>query len=227
YQTDDDLFISMEYFPLGNLHEQTLLKQSDPLAEGDVVNIIQQVVRALRFMHNEGFAHRDLKPANIMLVSRQPEWRVKLIDFGNSKRFNKETEKVSAIIGTNGYIAPDILDYAIKYQHSSSINPEESITQDVWLAGDIWSLGETVFQLISKKPSFPFSRNLMEYFHGKAAFPIEKLESFGYSSEAMDFVQSAMKAKPDSRMTIHDAAAHAWLKMTDSRPSSKVVSNTM
>lgn len=61
YSTAEELFISLEYFPLGDL--QTYLSSTSRVSDDDAREITRQVLCGLNFMHNEGFAHRDLKPA--------------------------------------------------------------------------------------------------------------------------------------------------------------------
>ncbi|KAL7936466.1 kinase-like domain-containing protein [Trichoderma chlorosporum] len=221
YQTNDHLCIAMEYLPLGDL--KPYVQKSQPLDEQDIVSITQQVVKALKFMHSESFAHRDLKPANIMLASHLgSQWKIKLIDFGNSKILEK-TQTTAGICGTEGYIAPDLMIAALDHQQSSSGN-RINISPSAWLAGDIWSLGEIIFQLFVKRVSFSSRDDLLEYYIGKKDFPIQKLLSMGISSEAMDFIQQAMKAPPSSRMTIEAAAAHTWLRTPDPLASPEHIS---
>jgi serine/threonine protein kinase len=58
YDTDESVFITMEYFPLGDLQNYL----SSPLPETDVQQITSQILEGLLFMHDNAFAHRDLKP---------------------------------------------------------------------------------------------------------------------------------------------------------------------
>ena len=58
YESDDSIFIAMEYFPLGDLESHL----SPRLPENDVQQITSQILEGLSFMHDNGFAHRDLKP---------------------------------------------------------------------------------------------------------------------------------------------------------------------
>lgn len=48
----------MEYLPLGDLSHYL----SKPIPENEALDITQQLLEGLQFMHNLGFAHRDLKP---------------------------------------------------------------------------------------------------------------------------------------------------------------------
>lgn len=60
---DDDasnLYIAMEYFPLGDL--QKYMDRPGLVDEEHVREISFQVLEGLTYMHQEGFAHRDIKP---------------------------------------------------------------------------------------------------------------------------------------------------------------------
>lgn len=60
FKTSDWLCISLDYFPLGDLHDY--LANHPKLSEQEAREITYQTLLGLRFMHHEGFAHRDLKP---------------------------------------------------------------------------------------------------------------------------------------------------------------------
>jgi calcium/calmodulin-dependent protein kinase I len=60
YDTTDNLYIAMEYFPLGDL--QNYMIEYSPIPEQDVREVIYQVLEGLHYMHHEGYAHRDIKP---------------------------------------------------------------------------------------------------------------------------------------------------------------------
>lgn len=59
YETDDAVFIAMEYFPNGDLNRYI----KTPLPNNEARVIIRQLLEGLEFMHENQFAHRDLKPA--------------------------------------------------------------------------------------------------------------------------------------------------------------------
>lgn len=58
YERDDDVFIAMEYLPLGCLKPYL----SSRLPEHDTKEITLQILEGLSHMHANGFVHRDLKP---------------------------------------------------------------------------------------------------------------------------------------------------------------------
>jgi serine/threonine protein kinase len=63
----------------------------------------------LHYLHSQGFAHRDLKPENILL---DKNFDVKLVDFGFACPLEGRdgTGFSRSVIGTPGYMAPEILD---------------------------------------------------------------------------------------------------------------------
>ena len=69
----------------------------------------KQMLLALHYIHKNGFSHRDLKPENILL---DENYDLKLVDFGfaaplegrDGTGFNR------SLIGTPGYMAPEILE---------------------------------------------------------------------------------------------------------------------
>lgn len=60
FEDSSNVFITLEYFPLGDL--QGFMKRSPPFDEDATRKIIRQLLEGIAFMHDSGFAHRDLKP---------------------------------------------------------------------------------------------------------------------------------------------------------------------
>ena len=67
FEKDGILMIEMEYADGGNLAE-FLGKQTVRLEEKDILDILYQMVSAIRYMHAHHVLHRDLKTANIFLT---------------------------------------------------------------------------------------------------------------------------------------------------------------
>lgn len=58
FEDEDNIFLAMEYFPLGTLDKFI----SEELKEEDARVISTQSLEGLKIMHEEVFTHRDLKP---------------------------------------------------------------------------------------------------------------------------------------------------------------------
>jgi serine/threonine protein kinase len=84
FEDSSNIFISMEYFELGDLEQHI----GEFLTEDDMRDTTTDVLNGLRIMHSENFTHRDLKPGNIFVVQKPPssKWRVIIGDFGVSRR---------------------------------------------------------------------------------------------------------------------------------------------
>ena len=91
-----------------------LLSAAAPLLEGGQklprplrFQLLLQLLNALMYLHRRGVLHRDIKPANILLTGRPTEPHAKLLDFGLATL--RQQAVGSAVSGTLGYIAPEIL----------------------------------------------------------------------------------------------------------------------
>jgi len=71
--------------------------------------IIEQVLRAINYMHGKNVTHRDLKPENILLESKDKDnLDVKIADFGFSCIFDPEIG-LDLVLGSPLYMAPEII----------------------------------------------------------------------------------------------------------------------
>ena len=96
-------YIAMEYVEGNSLREY--LARSPNFDEGDIVSIMVQLLEALEFAHNHAVWHRDIKPANILVMSNG---RIKLTDFGIARIEAADRTRANVIMGTPGYIAPEL-----------------------------------------------------------------------------------------------------------------------
>jgi serine/threonine protein kinase len=99
---------------------------------GIALYILRQVLRGLETLHAMGFVHADLKPANIMI---DRFGYVKLIDYGRAMRTD---EKMSLLLGTPAYMAPEIHVERVAYTYS-----------------DLYSLGHVGLEMLRGERLFP------------------------------------------------------------------------
>lgn len=102
-EEDAYAYIAMEYIEGRSLRE--CFEQKLPFSIGQVVSILSQLLDALQYAHDRGVWHRDVKPANILVMT---DGRVKVTDFGIARIESSMLTQVGAIMGTPGFIAPEM-----------------------------------------------------------------------------------------------------------------------
>ena len=103
-----------------------------------VARWIADAAEALHYAHGEGIIHRDIKPANIIL---SPDGRVMIGDFGLAKTMDEDSLTVTgSLMGTVRYLSPE--------QAMARRIPVDHRT-------DIYSLGATMYELLTFQPAFP------------------------------------------------------------------------
>ena len=126
---DDGLaYIAMEYIAGHDLLRHTQSGQWLPLPL--VVHIGRRVASALAHAHSQGVVHRDIKPANVMIDLTAGV--VKVTDFGIARITDACRTRTGMLLGTPTYMSP-----------------EQLSGQRVDGRADLYSLGVTLFQLLS------------------------------------------------------------------------------
>jgi len=130
-------YFIMEYVEGTSIREE--LDKGKIYAEHEALEIIIQVAQALEHAHRRHLIHRDIKPANVMLT---PDSIAKLADLGLAREAVGDAladlERGKAI-GTPYYMAPE------------QIRADE----DVDGRADIYSLGATLYHMVTGQPPFP------------------------------------------------------------------------
>ncbi len=131
----------MEFIDGESLEQMIRRRGRIPAHEG--VPIFRQALLGVAAAHRAGIIHRDLKPGNLMVTRDNI---VKVMDFGIAKRRGVTgLTKVSTSIGTSLYVAP-----------------EQILGRAVDCRTDVYSLGITLYELLSGQPPFN-PRGKVEY----------------------------------------------------------------
>lgn len=100
------LFLAMEYLVGKTLREE--LNEKGKLSFERTKMIVSQICLALSHAHSQGVIHCDLKPENIILVKKDGEEFLKVLDFGIAKIIGGKTQtKIGLVAGTAEYISPE------------------------------------------------------------------------------------------------------------------------
>lgn len=116
FEYNNKIYIVMQYIDGLNLISWFKTKPSNL----QIVNLMNELLKTLEYIHNKNVVHSDINPNNIMIDMKSSESYI--IDFGISC-----LEKCIGFAGTPGFIAPEVTDQKIRLPSS-----------------DIWSLGSTL-----------------------------------------------------------------------------------
>ncbi|MEJ7586391.1 MAG: serine/threonine-protein kinase [Ferruginibacter sp.] len=172
-------FMVMEYVEGTSLDD--LLKKYGVLPAEFVVPVFIQALEGLHHAHKKNIFHRDIKPANLMITG---DGTLKLMDFGIAKVAGEQKmTQVNKIVGTIEFMAPEL----IEGKDASSLS-------------DIYSMGATLYELISGKIPFEGSTdfNLMQAILKSKTKPPEKINA-GIPKSLSDIVLKAMEKNPEQR----------------------------
>lgn len=116
---------------------KTLLEDmAEPFFPSETKTLMLQITSAVSYLHSNWILHRDLKTSNILLNNRG---EVKLADFGMARHTSDPPPKLTQLVVTLWYRAPELLLGASEYGF------------DV----DVWSLGCIFAELLTRHPVFP------------------------------------------------------------------------
>src|SRR4051812_5982219 len=144
--------ISMEYVDGDTLANLRAEKEKKVFEPNELSGWTSQLCDALDYAHNDAkIIHRDLKPANLM-VNKKGD--LKISDFGIARSLGDSVSRLTMEQGRSGTLV---------YMSPQQLNGERGSHLD-----DIYSLGATLYELLSSKPPF-YSGNLDRQIHERAA----------------------------------------------------------
>ena len=106
HEDEFNLYLVMELCSGGELLDS--IEKSGCMSESATAVYMKQILSALCYMHSLNIVHRDLKLEN-MLIEKPGSSQIKIADFGIATEL-KPGKKLSQMIGTINYIAPEVID---------------------------------------------------------------------------------------------------------------------
>jgi serine/threonine protein kinase/Tfp pilus assembly protein PilF len=158
-----DYFYAMEFVPGESLEH--CIRRSGPLSVSTALDIVEQVNSALGAAHGEQIVHRDIKPSNVMIhFGEKGKVSVKVIDFGLAKTLPEPQEEPA--ISTPGMF----------FGTAHFASPEQCEGKESDIRSDIYSLGVTLWEMLTAK--VPFDGTLREVMHKHLCepLPLEQIE---------------------------------------------------
>lgn len=137
-EQDGLAYIAMEY--LKGKHLSDFATANTLLEPRKVIELVARTADALGFAHKQNVVHRDIKPANLMYDMAGDT--LKITDFGIARLTDAGSTRTGIVLGTPSFMSPEQLEGRIVTGHS-----------------DLFSLGVTLFQLLSGQ--LPFRADTM------------------------------------------------------------------
>ena len=186
-------FLVMEYVEGASLAD--VLERRGPIPVEVACDYVRQAALGLQHAHERDMVHRDLKPQNLMLTDGG---LVKILDFGLARFASESPESTagltapSTMMGTPDYMAPE---QALDARRAD-------------IRADIYSLGCTLYCLLSGRPPFP-DGTAMEKVVAHLQSEPQALSTFGVPPGVEQVVARMMAKEPAQRFQSPMEAAEA------------------
>ena len=177
-------YIVFEFIDGGNLRD--LVQRAGRLSIADAVSFTLQVAEAIDHASRRDVIHRDIKPSNVLVMK---DGKVKLVDMGLARLSHVESTAhdltaSGVTLGTFDYISPE----------------QAADPRDADVRSDIYSLGCTLFFILTASPPFPNGPVLQKLLSHSGEAPPDVREYRDDVDEALAQILAKMLAKqPDER----------------------------
>ncbi|GAY58416.1 hypothetical protein CUMW_186840 [Citrus unshiu] len=156
------------------------LYQKYHLSDSQVSSYTRQILNGLTYLHERNVVHRDIKCANI------------LVDAGGSATTMND---VKSRKGTPFWMAPEVV---------NSKNDGYALT------ADIWSLGCTVLEMLTRRPPYSHLEGMQALFRiGRGELPSVPSS---LSRDARDFILKCLQVNSNDRPTATQLMEHPFVK---------------
>lgn len=178
---------------------------SRKLNEHQVKNTVEQILRALGYLHRMGIVHRDIKLENVLYENHAKDASIRLIDFGLSKTF--ESSHVVGGFGRTPYtMSPE--------QVTASTAGGTKLKEDCVATSakmDIWAVGIITWIMLSG--DFPFVKTSQDLKNPELLNKLKKAKyrfgvtwgGRGITPGAKEFVAGCLQMDPQKRWSAKEA----------------------
>ncbi|KAK3419870.1 hypothetical protein EUGRSUZ_G00625 [Eucalyptus grandis] len=184
---DKKLYIFFELMNKGSL---ATIYHKYNLRDSQVSAYTRQILNGLKYLHDRNVLHRDIKCANILIDA---SGSVKLAGFGLAKAFRMNDAK--SLNGSAFWMAPEV------------VNPK---FRSYGLAADIWSLGCTVLEMLTRQPPYSPLEAMQALFRIGRGEPPPVPDSL--SRDARDLILRCLQVNPNNRPSAAQLLDHPFVR---------------
>ena len=201
YESEDSVYMVMEYLPEGTLGKR--LNKKGKFDEASAKVLIRGLLETLDYLHSKDIVHRDLKLENLMMINGNNN-EVKLIDFGLAFRCScLESSKC----GSPGYVAPEIM---LNDSYDSKV--------------DIFSAGVILYLLLVGKHPFE-GRNEKKVMENNILVNYKMSKKI--SQGAQEVIRMMLTQDPEMRPKAIDLLQNFWISEEKDSPSFLLTSSVL
>ncbi|OMJ73906.1 hypothetical protein SteCoe_27286 [Stentor coeruleus] len=167
------------------------LRRAGKFSEKIVLEIMQQVLEGVSYIHSQNVVHRDIKLENILFVSPD-RFDLKIADFGNSSTFS-HIKKPQGLCGTLHYLAPEVH----KKEYDEKV--------------DIWSCGILAYMLLTGRSPYreTASKDIIMEIDQKIFTELINCCT-ELSDDGRDLLNKMLEKDPEKRISASEALMHSW-----------------
>lgn len=173
-------YLAMELMEQGSAADR--LERVGPFEAEEAIDVVARIADAVDEAHRVGVLHRDIKPENILFSSYGEP---KLTDFGVAAMLEGTATATASVTATVEHAAPEIL---------AGERPTP--------AGDVYSLGSTLFALLTGRSPFRRSsdESVLPVLARIATEPVPDLREQGLPDELCDVLEASLEKDPGRRI---------------------------
>ena len=191
-----NIYLILDYCPGGNLAE--FISSKGKLSEFMVRHFAQQLVQGLQVLYAENIVHSDLKPANILLsippVGSCRNVKLKIADFGFSRKLQDNEKYLMGIKGSPLYMAPEVL----------GLKPYD-------FKADLYSLGVILFECLHG--AAPYKTYDLDMLTKKilSSEPIRIPKTKDVSDDCYNLLKQLLVKDQEKRMNFEELFRHEFI----------------
>lgn len=174
-EQDGRYYIAMEYVDGTTLKE--IIRRRGVVSPAGVLHVLVQVCEALQYAHEKKVVHRDIKTANTMWTRDK---KAKIMDFGLAKVVEEVRNHTTVVSGTPYYMSP-----------------EQTLGKNIDHRTDIYSLGVSVFEMVTG--TVPFKEGNIPYHHVHTPAPDVREVRPEIPEALANIVARCLQKDPDQR----------------------------